>query len=231
MDWELLTRCQDDARAGRYAQAMTGYLMWVAARYDDLIQSRPKRIQELRAQATASPDQHRRTPDIVADLAYGLEAFVNFAREIGALSAPEAEALWHRGWTALGQAAAAQAEHVGSAEPARRFLELLASALASGRAHVTADYGQEPANAATWGWRWRTLTGGDGLQEQHELPILALLARRPLEVAPQRAHVVATRQRLRLRDFGAALLEQVFELWCRHALSPLLPYAHDFGGA
>lgn len=153
MDWNLLTRCQADAAAGLYAQAMTGYLMWVARRYDELMALGPRRTQDLRERATASEGQHRRTPSIVADLAFGLETFLRFARDVDALSEAEAAALWERGWTALGEAAAAQAEHVASAEPTRRFVELLTAALASGRAHVASEEGTAPEAPGVWGWR------------------------------------------------------------------------------
>ena len=153
MDWNLLTRCQADAAAGLYAQAMTGFVVWAAGRNDELAELRLRRTRALRERATASETQHRRTPAIVADLAFALEVFVRFARDVGAVSEAEAAALWERGWTALGEAAAAQAEHVVAAEPTRRFLELLTAALASGRAHVASDHGTVPEAPAAWGWR------------------------------------------------------------------------------
>lgn len=165
MDWDLLSRCQDDGAEGLYAQAMTGFLVWVAGRYEELTELRPRRLQELRSLATAS-GQHRRTPGIVADLALGLETFLRFARDVGALSEAEALALWERGWAALGEAAAAQVEHVASADPTRRFLELLASAIASGRAHVASEDGTEPEAPRSWGWRERTVGTGDYVRDE-----------------------------------------------------------------
>jgi len=170
MDWELLTRCQADAAAGLYAQAMTGFLVWVAGRYDELAELRPRRLRELRDLATASGTLHRRTPGIVADLALGIETFLRFAQDAGALSEAEARAFWERCWTALGEAAAAQAEHVAETEPARRFLELLSAALASGRAHVASDRGSVPEVPAIWGWRhgplWTVEYSPSGWQPQ-----------------------------------------------------------------
>jgi hypothetical protein len=161
MDWEALTHCQRDAAAGLYAQAMAAFLQWMAARFPEIQELRRKRTGELRAQATASKGQHRRTPSIVAELAYGMELFLRFGREVGALSEAEALDLWERTWRALGQAAAAQAEHLGAAEPVRRFLELLASAIVAGRAHVASPEESEPERPEMWGWRERTIGVGE----------------------------------------------------------------------
>src|SRR5262249_52137069 len=35
LNWERLTKCQEDASAGAYALAMAGYVQWVAAHYDE----------------------------------------------------------------------------------------------------------------------------------------------------------------------------------------------------
>src|SRR5205823_8075531 len=66
----------------------------------------------------------------------------------------ECDGLWRRGWAALGKAAAAQAHHQAGAEPARRFLELLRGAIASGRAHLAGPTGDRPdVVQSAWGWR------------------------------------------------------------------------------
>ncbi len=59
---------------------------------------------------------------------------------------------WNEVWNALGEAAAAQAGHQHASEPARRFVELISSALASGRAHVACPAGKKP-DVPGWGWR------------------------------------------------------------------------------
>src|SRR4051812_19188325 len=104
----------------------------------------PNRLAALREQATAS-GQHRRTPGIVANLAFGLELFSQFAVETQALSEEEAKAFQQRCWKALGEAAAAQASVHSHGEPAQRFLELLNAAVAAGQAHVAGPDGGAPA--------------------------------------------------------------------------------------
>jgi hypothetical protein len=112
-----------------------------------------------------SDGQHARTPGIVADLALGLRYLLDFAEASGAIDAARRRELWERGWTALCQAGAAQAEHGRAADPVEQFLRQLSAALASGRAHVAAPEGMEPKpHPAAWGWRGKeyTFSGADG---------------------------------------------------------------------
>ena len=76
--WDLLTPCQDDASAGDYAKAMAAYLRWLAPQYNDLVNGLRTRLNELRSRAAAA-SFHRRTPEIVANLALGLDQFTIFA--------------------------------------------------------------------------------------------------------------------------------------------------------
>lgn len=150
VDFAKLTRCQADAAAGLYALAMSGFLRWLAPRIADLRRDLPRRLAELRTRAAKS-GQHRRTPGLVADLAFGLNTFAEFCLDVGASTAVEADALRDRAWIALGKAAQAQAEYQAAADPVRRYLELLGSAVASGRAHVASLSGDSPGPG--WGWR------------------------------------------------------------------------------
>ncbi|HZA25592.1 MAG TPA: DUF927 domain-containing protein, partial [Dehalococcoidia bacterium] len=124
VDWDKLTFCQADAAAGLYAQAMAGFVRWLAPQYRDVGQRLKEEIASLRAEACQS-GQHPRTPDIVASLAVGLHYFLVFAQEVGALDEDEAATLWRRGWQALVGATESQKEHQASSEPTRCFLELL----------------------------------------------------------------------------------------------------------
>jgi hypothetical protein len=153
VDWEKLTECQRDAEAGLYAQAMSGYVSWFAARYDEVRRRMPEEARELRDEASRA-GQHRRTPVIAADLGLGLRYFLNYAEESGAVSADEAQELWERGWKAIREAAASQEAHQAVSEPAGRSIELLRSAISSGRAHIgSPDGGRPEENAGALGWR------------------------------------------------------------------------------
>lgn len=160
MDWKKLTVCQADAATGHYAQAMAGFLRWLAPRYSELRQGLRAEIDQLREQAY-NDDQHRRTPNIVANLSVGLRHFLAFAQEAGALDQAQAETLWQRCWTALGDAAADQQEHQVGSDPVQRFLELLSAALSSGRAHLSDGVGNCPKQATAWGWQEVKVGTGD----------------------------------------------------------------------
>lgn len=148
-----LSERQTAGASGAYARAMSGYLLWIGER---LVAGRPPRLadraRELRDLA-ASDQMHRRTPGIAADLGVGLELVLEFALEAGAIDVTERDALWGEGWAAIGAAAGAQRDHHVEEEPASTFLRLLASAVATGRAHLCSTTGGEPAQARRWGWR------------------------------------------------------------------------------
>ena len=160
LDWKKLTGAQTDADSGLYAQATAGYLRWLAPRYTQIAAQLPSEVARLRAAAATASGTHRRTPVIVAELAAAAGYFLNYAHQTGAITQPQADKLWHRTWQALNQAAAAQHRHHTAADPARRFLELLTAAIASGRAHLTTADGQQPPNPGAWGWHQTTTTSG-----------------------------------------------------------------------
>lgn len=154
VNWECLSAVQKLAADGSLAQAMSGYIRWLAGRYETVQHEMPRELVRLREQATTSGG-HKRTPDIVANLAYGFSTFIAFAVESGAVTADQGNALQDRMWKALGKVSEAQCEHHATAEPAQRFIELLRTALVSGQAHVAFEEGGNPADYTSWGWRER----------------------------------------------------------------------------
>jgi hypothetical protein len=152
LDWSRLTACQSDAAAGRYAEALAGYLRWLAPRYAAVRDGLRIEVAELRDRAHAE-GLHARTPGIVADLAAGWRYWLDYALAAGAIGQAERDALARRVWAALQEAGAGQAEHLAAAEPCGHFTRLLAGALASGRAHCAAPDGGRPEGADAWGWR------------------------------------------------------------------------------
>ena len=75
----------------------------------------------------AEPGQHPRTPEAIAHLAFGLEQFLQFAQDAGALDEQEAVDLWDQLWAALHPVANVQCRHLAGASPILRFFQLLAS--------------------------------------------------------------------------------------------------------
>lgn len=152
LDWAALTLAQGDARTGLLACAMSGYIQFIAGlREADQLDVRRER-EELRNSITGL--SHQRTPEIVADLTLGWTHFLDYAVHTGALSRTEADELLERVRAALIGLAHQQSSHQRHQEPATRFIELLTSALATGRAHLATALDQSmPLDPTVWGWR------------------------------------------------------------------------------
>jgi hypothetical protein len=144
---------QNAATDSRLAEAMAGYVQWTAHRANtsDLAGDLHKTQNRLRRNFAGG---HRRTPDAAASLMLGVKEFLDFAVEIGAIGDLEAEALFTAAEHALRCGATAQAVEQAQEDPVEMFVSGIASALASGRAHLTSRDGTEPANAPSlFGWR------------------------------------------------------------------------------
>ncbi len=165
MDWTQLTRCQQDAARGLYAMTTAAFIRWLAPRYEEVRRNLRASVQQRRA-AIDLPMAHRRTPGIVADLAVGFEYFLSFAREAAAITDAEATALAKGAQAALEGIAQAQQVEQATADPVRRFLELLAAAIAGGRAHLAGPDGDSPEPAQAWGWRAVTVGAGDDIRTE-----------------------------------------------------------------
>jgi hypothetical protein len=155
VDLGVLTEVQQAAAQGLLASAMSGYLLWLAPRMAELKESLPERLRELRAEATGA-GAHARTPDAVASLALGLETFLEFARSRGDHGRPSSKSC---GSGAVRRSRRRRKRAGGASvgeEPTQQFLELLASAIVAGEAHVAdRKTGGEPKSAERWGWRPR----------------------------------------------------------------------------
>jgi hypothetical protein len=71
---------------------MAGFVRYLAPRFEEVRRRMKDALDEARRKAVAST-AHRRIPDIVCSLKFGFDVFVDFAREIGAVTAEEGEAL------------------------------------------------------------------------------------------------------------------------------------------
>lgn len=195
LDWRKLSGCQKDAADGLFAQAMAGFVQWLASRYEKLCSELKEEYAVLREAASTST-QHRRTPGIIADLAVGLRCFLLFANEVGALSEAEVEELWVQGWRALGEAAAVQSRHQVAGEPTRRFRELLSAAVASGRAHIAEPGGDRPKTPEAWGWRLGHVGTGDYEREEWrpQGECVGWIADKELYLQPDAAYAAVQKQ-------------------------------------
>jgi Bifunctional DNA primase/polymerase, N-terminal/Domain of unknown function (DUF927) len=113
--------------------AMAACIEWLAPQMDALPEILQKAFDETRHRATAD-GEHLRVPGILANLWLGLDCGLCCAEEIGALSGPEAVGLRSRCWDALVEAGMRQALSIEGERPTRRFLTVLATLIAQGRA-------------------------------------------------------------------------------------------------
>jgi hypothetical protein len=154
IDQAKLDAAQARGGDGVFAKATTGYLQWLAARGIDRIRQYViERTRHLREWVPAG--EHKRSAANLAQLACGLEVFLAFATETGAITIVDAGATWERCWLALMRTAATQSQHQRDTNPARVFLSHLAGAITAGRAYLDgaeAD-GDPPENKSAWGWR------------------------------------------------------------------------------
>jgi hypothetical protein len=141
---------QAQALANCFSTAMGAFVAHAADEYPDVRAQLARIAERLRGEISAD---HRRTAGIVATLGAGLEYLLAFAVEIGAISRCRREQLWAEGWPALQRLGAAQTTHQLTADPALRFIELVATAVTSGAAHFEAVTGgppQEQPRAKGW---------------------------------------------------------------------------------
>ncbi|SEP29534.1 DUF927 domain-containing protein [Trujillonella endophytica] len=158
LDWNALTPAQQRADGGLYAQALAGFVIYLAGR-PELLDSHTKRVAARRAELRLA-GAHSRTPTTVAELTVAWEALADYAVAIGALTAADRTALLARVGAALRTAAEAQAAEQAETDPAKRFVALVRAALSSGRAHLASPNGHEPDVPGAWGWQ-----GGNPLDE------------------------------------------------------------------
>ena len=149
IDRGRLTCLQGLAKNGQFAKAMAGYVKYLAGQPEVDVKSLvQKRIKNDVPQAG-----HARTPLITANLLVGLNSFVAFAQAVGAMQQCEANELLIRAEKVLGQVGVAQSAQQHDEDPARRFLQLIGSAIISGRAHLDKGDGTMPPCPERWGWR------------------------------------------------------------------------------
>lgn len=158
---EELTAMQQHAAAGHLATAMAGYIAWLAPQVDELKQTlRPKKDEYRTLIRQQCKVAHDRIPDNIASLLIGLEQFLRYATDSGAITASDAKDMFDAGMAALMAAANAQAQYQQSEDPTERFISLISAAVTTGQAHIAdAKTGDAPPEATHWGWERDTGTG------------------------------------------------------------------------
>jgi hypothetical protein len=164
VDLDRLTVAQVDGAAGRFAQAMSGFVRWLARRRGGLVAWRRDQVAELRRRFHGP---HARTASEVAELAVGWQVYLQYAEESGAITTAEHEELWRRVLAAFQVLTAAQAEHLRAVDPVDRFVELISSGLVSGRCHIARIDGTAPSPPRSLWLAGRRLRGrGAGREDR-----------------------------------------------------------------
>ncbi|MGI8551709.1 MAG: DUF3854 domain-containing protein [Dehalococcoidia bacterium] len=162
VNWAAMSTCQLDARQGWYAQAMAGFLRWLAPRRDRLLAEKREQVEHFREVFTGYC-RHPRTVSIAADLLAGLEVFLEFALEKRAIMQEEFDDLWRRYHEVMESLLKDQDDQQDVHDPVECFLALLAGVLLSGGAHVAAtdggppDWYLAPGSLPAWGWAEETI--------------------------------------------------------------------------
>lgn len=155
---ERLTAAQKTADEGVYAQAMAGYVQWLAARYENTEDWPAELKAELadgRNKVAKDVTGHSRAPEAVAGLLLGLRWFLRYARQIGAITQEEWTAIYQRCRTALLDGSAVQSAETKSLSAEAIYLGAIRTAITSGRAYLAdlSSDGVPPRTEATrWGW-------------------------------------------------------------------------------
>jgi len=158
---EKLKLYQNLARQGYPAMAMAGFLRWVAPNYEKYRREMHDEKLVFRDEVFRGKAAHPRVVDIAADLLAGFDLFLFFALEVGAIGEDEHAELWQRSHDALFETLKAQDRHHVEQDPARRLMDLLGSALTTGRAHLVTMSEDDPkyelGSPRLWGYAERTI--------------------------------------------------------------------------
>ena len=143
-----LLAAQRDARNGLYAQAMAGYLEWLAP-HMQVIQSEFAELLA-RERARLDIDGHGRLGTNTANLLLGMKFFLQYAFECGAISAEQAQSYYSRCEKALRLVAEEAATESKQEKPSEQWRKLIAEALISKKAHLVTAKGENPGSEYGW---------------------------------------------------------------------------------
>ena len=154
VDQGVLTESQRAGHQGLFAAAMGAYLVWMAARHNQLQECLRTRVLEIRGGVHKQSDPiHARLATTLAELQSGFEIWLRFAVEVGAITDAERNRMQERSEKALDHVARLQAPYHRGSDPAFRFILLLQTALATGAGHAADRRGCAPDSPERWGWR------------------------------------------------------------------------------
>jgi hypothetical protein len=158
-DWSIVTRLQNDRRAGVLASLLAAFLVWAAPRRQELQDAMKEAGEDMRLRWVGKKG---RTADITSNLCAIWAVLRPFAFEMGLSTDAELDRLQRRLILALEGLMRAQDEHLEASDPAEQFRSLLIDALLGGRGYLLmAKEGETPSE-------FRAYLRGEGDQKHGE---------------------------------------------------------------
>jgi len=153
---QALDQAQAQAQAGVYAQAMSAYIQWLAAHWDEAVAKLQDIYQESLGLMTAHNQVANRLPDYFATLDAAQQIAIGAFHDMGALSSYEAGGLTEQLSEALFEAVVTQDARIAAESPVRKFFEALNSLLERKKVYLAPRTKSvvytPPANAESIGW-------------------------------------------------------------------------------
>jgi uncharacterized protein DUF927 len=152
IDLAKLSELQQDKE--RLSVAMSGYVSYLAQRYERLTKELPLQREELRNLLRGKlPGAHPRTPDNAAVLIVALRQLRDYTLSAGTMGEAEAQKAYVYAGNGILEAARAHAEATRGGDPASTFVEILRSLFAATRAYVRdRESGSNPPRCLQLGW-------------------------------------------------------------------------------
>jgi len=143
VDLEKLTVAQQQASNGVFADSMASFLQWLAPRLDDLKERVKSRHKYYRNYFRNLQIVHDRTPDNFAILAVGLEYFLQYAYDVGAISEADVGDYTKNFLDVCGELLRSQEQHLSTEDP-----------VLTGHAYISnINNGKQPEhNSNSYGW-------------------------------------------------------------------------------
>ena len=161
-DWDEMTRAQAAGAAGLFAEAMSGFLRWLAPRLDRVVTGFASEKDRIARQVADLGPMMRRTPQTCGDLLVGLGLFLEFAEEAGAVTTDERAAILEASTRAVAEVAMDQGRAQAASDPVNRCLAVLLSAFVTGHGHLVSTTGAAPDASIAEAWGWRVRKTGTG---------------------------------------------------------------------
>jgi Domain of unknown function (DUF927) len=152
----VLSQLQQAGDEGRFAALMSAYIKSLAGRLEQARAEHARLVVKIRGEIGVIVGAHERHPETIAQLVAAYRLFMRWVVEKGLADKDTAKALVAMAQDALVNLGKSQADPQREAKPGRRFLDLIASALSSGRCHLAnLDSDDAPlTHAEACGWRW-----------------------------------------------------------------------------